>query len=162
VLREAEVKDLHLSVRRHHDVGRLEVPVDQAAAVRRSESIGDRNRHRDRLIERQRPVEQTAGERLPFDVLHDEERRPVMVAHVVERADVRMVQAGNRLRFALEPCAPVSVGADGRRENLDGNGPIETDVSTTVDFTHPSGADEGLDLVGAEARAGRQRHGRRS
>jgi len=42
------------------------------------------------------------GERLSFQVLHDEEVDPVLTTDVVERADVRMVPRGDRTRFTVE------------------------------------------------------------
>jgi hypothetical protein len=41
-------------------------------------------------------------------MLHDEERRAVLLADVVERADVRMIERRNRLGLALESLAKVA------------------------------------------------------
>ena len=48
------------------------------------------------LIERQRALD-----RLALDALHDQ----VVGTHVVERADIRMIQRGDGLHFALEAFA---------------------------------------------------------
>ena len=46
---------------------------------------------------------QPIRQRLAVEALHDEKVDAVLVADVVEGADVRMIQRGDRLRFALEP-----------------------------------------------------------
>ena len=43
-------------------------------------------------------------------------------------------------------------------EDLDGDGAIEAGVPRSVDLTHPTGAQQGDDLVGPESRASRQSH----
>ena len=44
-------------------------------------------------------------QRLAVDVLHDEVGDAILSPHVVDRTNVRMVQAGDHLRFTLEPHA---------------------------------------------------------
>jgi hypothetical protein len=39
----------------------------------------------------------------PFEQFHHDELMLVLVAGIVDRADVRIVQRGGRARFALEP-----------------------------------------------------------
>ena len=46
---------------------------------------------------------QTLGERLTLEELHDQEGHAVLLADVVNRADVRVTEAGDRPRFTLEP-----------------------------------------------------------
>ena len=52
-----------------------------------------------------------------------------MLAHVVQRADVRVIQPGDGLRFALEPRPAVRVGGHGRRQHLDRHRPVEARVA---------------------------------
>jgi hypothetical protein len=56
------------------------------------------------LRDRQRGALQTCRERFALDELHDEEasRQAIVVADVMERADVWMIQAGERSRLALK------------------------------------------------------------
>ena len=55
---------------------------------------------------------QLGATRLALQMLHDQEVDPVLVPHVVERADVRVVQAGDGLGFALEPLLQRRVSRD--------------------------------------------------
>ena len=66
-------------------------------------------------------------------------------------ADVRVAQAGDGLRLALEPGAAVRIGADVGREHLDRDGAIEAGVAGLVDIAHAAGPDGGEDLVPVEA-----------
>ncbi len=42
----------------------------------------------------------------------------------MERADMGMIQAGDRLSFTLEPLAEIGIVGDMRQEHLDGDGTI--------------------------------------
>ena len=55
--------------------------------------------------------------------------------HVVERANVRVVQAGDRLRLALEPLLEVGVRGDMLGQHLDGDGAVQAGVPGIVDLT---------------------------
>ena len=109
-------------------------------------------------IERQRPLLQPIGQRLAFQVLHHEERRAVVLADVVERADVRMIELRDRARFAVEPLAELRVGGEALGQDLDRDGAIEARVARLVDLAHAARADRRRDFVRAEASAGGQRH----
>ena len=61
--------------------------------------------HVKRLVERQSPGRESRGQRVAFEVLHDEKVDLVMTSDVIERADVRVRERGNRPRFAGEPGA---------------------------------------------------------
>ena len=76
-LGQAEVQQLRLrralSSRaglREHDVGRLEITMDDAVAVRGCQRIGDLRAQFEHLRERQRPLAQALGKRLAVEVLH--------------------------------------------------------------------------------------------
>lgn len=56
---------------------------------------------------------------------------------VVERADMRMIQCGNRLAFTFETLAAIRIGRDVRGEHFDRHGAIKARVAGFVDFTMP-------------------------
>ena len=86
--------------------------MDDRLPVRLVQRVRDLDRHLQRLIQRQRAFFQPLGQRVALQVLHDQEVDPVLLPDVVERADVRVVQAGDGLRLALEPLLEVGVGGD--------------------------------------------------
>jgi hypothetical protein len=96
------------------------------------------------------PPYQSIRQRLILQVLHDEIRRAILVADVVQSADVRMIKLRNRAGFALESVAELGVCRELRRKDLDRNRAIEARVLGFVDLAHPSGADKRQDFVRTE------------
>ena len=83
-----------------------------------------------------------SGKRRSLDQLHHQVVRP----DVVQRADVGMVQRGDRARFALEPRAEL-VAAD-----LDRDGALQTRIARGEHVAHATCADRVQEFVGAETR----------
>jgi hypothetical protein len=76
----------------------------EARRVRMLEAAADLKREVDYAGGRKGPaLTQLVSERPPFDVLHDDEGAPVLVALVVDVDDVRMRQLGGHARLSQEP-----------------------------------------------------------
>ena len=97
-------------------------------------------------------------ESLALEALHDEEIDSVLVTNVVERADMRMIEAGDRLRFALEPRPLGGIRRAPRREHLDGDGPIQPSIDGAIHVAHAATAEQIADFVPAQGSAGRNGH----
>src|SRR5260221_109651 len=93
--------------------------------------VGDLDAIADHVIDRKRAANDSIGERLAVDVLHDQEVDLRLAADVVERANVRMVERGDRFRFALETEAELRIRCMGCRQNLHRDGAIETRARKT-------------------------------
>jgi hypothetical protein len=91
-------------------------------------------------------------------MLHDEEMDPVLMPDVVERADVGIVQRGDRAGFAVESFAPDGIACVILAEDFDRDGPIEAGVERLIDIAHAALAERRGDLIGAESTACGQRH----
>jgi len=115
---------------------------------------GDLGRDCQRVVERQGATLDPAGQRLAIEVLHDEIRRAVLFADVVQRADVRVLELRDRARFAIEPFSELGISGERRWQDLDGDDAIETRVARLVDLAHSAGADGRLNFVRAEPNAG--------
>jgi hypothetical protein len=100
----------------------------------------------------------TRRECAAFEQLHDEELPPFVFSHVVNRANVRIVQRGCGVCFAFEALLRIRFGVDIRRQNLDRNVSIETCVSGAVNFAHPAGAYGRFDFIWTQPGARRQVH----
>ena len=72
--------------------------------------------------------------------------------------DVRVVEAGEHLRFPLEPSEAVRVGGEGVGEDFQGDVSAELGVGGAIDLPHAPLADEGGDVVMAEAGADGEGH----
>ena len=127
--------------------------------VRRLQRVRDLAGGQQRLRQGQRAPLQPAGERLALHVLHDQERPPVHLAHVVQRADVGMAQARHQLRLAAE--ALEVLGLLGvRAQHLERDRAVEAAVAGAVHLAHAARAQQAQDLVGSEPRAVGQGHWR--
>ena len=89
----------------------------------------------------------TFGERLALEILHHEVVDVVLASDVEYGTNVGMVEAGQRLRFALEARTQIRVVADFRGDDLDRHRAIQTRVSRFVHLAHASRADQREDLV---------------
>ena len=87
---------------RDHDVGGLDVAVDDAARVAVVEGVGDLDADVDDVAQAQRLVADQAQQVRAADERHDEEERALVPAEVVDRDDGRVVHLRDDLGFALE------------------------------------------------------------
>ena len=149
--REAKIEELR-AARGQHDVGGLQIAMDDSVAMRVVERAGDLVRVGQRQVQRQRPVRQSRGQRVTLEVLHDEEVDLVMTPDIVERADVRVGQRSDRFCFAGEPGAHLLIERDAARKNFDCHRTIETGVGAAEDFSHASGAERAFNAVRAQRR----------
>jgi len=152
---QTEVQNLR-AARRQHDVGGLQIPVDDPPAVRRGERVrqGDAGIHERRHVER--PAREPFVECLSFQQLHDEIRH-WLGAHVVDGADAGMVERGNGLGLALEALERVGRARIGG-QHLDGHDAVQPRVARAIHLPHAARAEGAEDLVGTEARAGGKGH----
>ena len=153
--REAEVEQLH-AVGREEDVRRLQVAVHDPARVERLERGQHRERDRHRLRHAQRPALQPLAERLAFEQLHRDEELPLVLADVVELADVRVVDARRGPGLALEALARGLVSAQ-RAHRLERDGAVEPLVARGVDDPHAALAELAGHLVVRDPRGHRRR-----
>ena len=138
--------------------------MQNAVAVGVGDRSGDLRRQPESFLGRYR-----SAERVAVQILHDQEVNAILIADVVQGADVRMIQPGDRTSFLLEALACLRIIGHVRGQDLDRDRTIEPGVSRFVDLTHPTSPDARpnqvrTDTVSLEASrdAGRvQRLGRR-
>ena len=142
--RQTEVEQLRVAARRDEDVRRLHVAMDDAGAVRGAERVGDLHAHADNRLHRQRPGRQHFEQRQAAQQFHHD-IRPVLglrrLADVVDRADVRMIQPGERVRFALETQQVLFGGRQRGRQQLQGDIPPQLQIVRLVHLAHAAGAE---------------------
>ena len=76
--------------------------MSDAAAMRLIESVGNVRTEFQNLLDRQRAFFKALGESFSFDALHYEVVDSILLAHVVQNTNVRMIQAGNGFGLAFE------------------------------------------------------------
>ena len=149
-LGDAEVEHLHVAARRNDDVGGFQVAMDDAPGVRRLERVGELESPFDQLI-RRHLLADARVERPALEQLHHEIRTALVLADVIDRADVRMVDRRDGARLTVEPFERDRVAGDGRRKDFDRDVAIEPGVAGAIDFAHATGTDRLEDFVGTES-----------
>ena len=105
----------------------------------------------------ERAAGQPVGEALALDQLHAEVTPAVELAHLVDRHDVRMVKAGDRLGLVSEPAQVVVAGPRPGAEHLERDEAVEAALPRLVDDAHAPAAEDPVHFVVAEvAPAARQ------
>ena len=136
---DAEVEHLHPPACCDHDIGWLQVTMDDCVRVRLRQRIGNLPRDRQRLLGRERPALDQCAERLSFHVLHDDVGKVVDVEHVVDGGNIGMIQLGGGKGFTPKPLARIG----GRRAvvcALDRHAASEPRIFGQEHLSHAAGA----------------------
>ncbi len=150
--RQSEIDDLQPPFGRDDGVGRLEVAVNHVAVVGIHEGLGRLHTEPQSLLERQLPLVEPLPQRATFDVLHRDERRTVCVAHLVDRANVWMIQGGCVAGLAQQP-RPRRLDI-GRVHHFQGHIAMERRVVGEEHRAHSATAQQPFHSVAAERHAG--------
>ena len=94
-----------------------------------------------------------------LEELHGQVGPPGLLADVVDRDDVRVVQRRGRARLGVEAGDAGRVADHVVRKDLDRDAPAEPRVLRPPDLSHSAGAQRRNHLVGTDLRALAQRHG---
>ena len=147
-LGETEVDELHVAASRHHDIGGLDVAVNDAGIVRCRETARDLRDDGRRFVEAQRTACDPLSKRLAVVVCHRQKHSALgRFVDLVDRADVRVIQRGGRLRFVNEPRLGVGVFGHGQRQELQRDEPLEPQVFGFVHLPHAAGPEQLNDAV---------------
>ena len=130
-----------------------------ALLVRRFERLGDLPRDRQRFVERQSgPRAMRSASVGPSTSSSTSARHAVRVLEPVDGADVRMIERGEHLRFALKPREPLGIGRERVGQDLQRDVATELRVARAIHLAHPARAEQADDLVDAERAAGFEGH----
>src|SRR3984885_5355097 len=102
-----------------HHVARLQITMNYARPVRLFQAFANFDPVLEQLVRSKRSLPQPIGQCLAFKVFHHKIVGPALVADIIERADVGMVQGRNGTSFALETPFGLGVVRQVRRKNLD-------------------------------------------
>jgi hypothetical protein len=133
-----------------HSLLRHDVAMDQPMTMGFVQRIGDVHRYPDRLLEPQHTTAQSACQCLTLEALHHEEMDTVLIAGVVERTDVGVIQTRCSPGFAFESLPQFRVRRQMIGQNLDGDAAIEPGVAGAVHLAHPTSAERLNDLIGPQ------------
>ena len=147
-LGQAEVEHLHVAVRPHHHVFRLDVAMDDCSRMRRHQRAGDLRRDRHGLTNRQSPAREPLSQRFALDEFGDDERAAVEIAEIVNHHDVRMIERGHGTGLEVKPAQAISV--DAARQQFERNVALEVRIVRLVDLPHATGAQPRDDAIVGE------------
>ena len=130
--------------------------MNHAATMCAIKSVCDFCSDTKQMLQRKRAFAQARTQRLAFQIFHDQEADSVLLADIIELADVGVIERRNSAGFALEPLFGVVLVGEMLRKNLDRDRSFKPGVAGAVDFAHAAGTDRRADLVGAEFGSGIQ------
>jgi hypothetical protein len=137
---QSEVENLGMTAVGNKDVGWLDVTMDDALVVSRIEGIGNF----DGQGEDGRGFHRASGDlvlqRRALEKLHGNEGLAVLLADVVNRADVGMVQGRRRLSFALEACQCLRVAGNVVGQELESDEAVQARVFRFINHAHATAA----------------------
>jgi hypothetical protein len=129
-----------------------------ALAMRFVQSIGNFCAVAKHLVNGEWPFRDSLVERFSLDILEHQEIDAILLADVVQRADVGMLQARNGACLTFKALAQLWLGGYLLRKNLYGDNPVQSRIARAVDLSHATSTDGGNDFIGAELGAGNQGH----
>jgi len=122
------------------NVRRLDVAVDNTLGVRRIEGLGNLNRQVEQHIGFHRLSADPMFQGGPFHQLHGDKRLPVLLANIVNGANVRVVQCGGRLRFAFETRQRLRIAGHAFRKKFQRYEAVQPGVFGLIDHAHSAAA----------------------
>jgi hypothetical protein len=112
----------------------------------------------DRFADWHRPIVQSLTERPAFEQFRNDIRGSLVLANVVAREDVGVVQCCGSTGFLLEPLETFGIIYNSGWENFDRDIPTQASVFSSIHLSHAPRTKEREDLVRAETGARRKRH----
>ncbi len=124
------------------EVGRLDVAVNDALAVRMVEGLRGLNEDGAGLRDFELALaEDVIGEVRPIDEFHCEVVGILDLVPLVQGDDVGVVEPGGVAGLAAEAFEGAGMGQEAGGEDLEGDDPAEADVHGLVDGAHAAGGD---------------------
>jgi len=90
---------------------------------------------------------QALCKRLAFHAFHDQIVDAVLMADIIQHADVWMIQAGNRFGFTLEALLSNRLIRKRQRQDLDRHRAFWPRIPSAIHFAHAASAQRRHDLI---------------
>src|SRR5271155_3664036 len=114
--------------------------MDYPQCVRSVERVGDFDSEAQHLVNRHGSVLDVMLQRLAFKKFHGDEVVAILLANVVDSADVRVIERGRGLGLPLEPLEGSGLICPLPRKEFQGDDAVQPRVLCLVHDTHPTAA----------------------
>ena len=149
-LGKTKVKNFGVAAFGDKNIGGLDVAVNDVFGVRSIERVGDFDGESEEVFDIHGAAVDAVLERLPIKEFHGDEGVAILLADIVNRADVGMVQGRGGLRFTLESRESLRIAGDILRQKFQRDEALEARVFGLVNDTHASAAELFDDAVVGE------------
>ena len=147
---QPEIEHLQPAARGDHEVGALQIAMDDSAGVRVRDRVSElEGQVRDRR-EREAPFWHTIGQHAAIKKLHGDERTGLVVAHLMHLTNVRMLQFERVVGLTLQPSRGISTGVG---QHLDRDAQVRPGVPCFIHLAHATGAHPPAQAIRAASRA---------
>ena len=111
-LGQAEIENFRMAALGDKNICRIDIAMNDAVGVSGVEGVGNSIASRQQSFCVHRPARDAMLQRQPFQKLHGDEGLAVLLADVVDRTNIWMVECGCGLRFAFE--SALALGGHGQ------------------------------------------------
>ena len=144
---EAEIEHLRAIARADEDVGGLDVAVDDARGMGGLECVRDLDPQPEHRIACERTGGESVLQRRALEVLHGDERSSVLLADVVDGADMWMAERRSGSGFTLKAAQRFGIARQISGDELERHGTVKPRILGLVDHAHPAAAELADDAV---------------
>src|SRR4029077_15659402 len=135
-LRQSKIENLGVSGSGYKNVGGLDVTMNNAPGMSRIESLGNVDCNLEQLVRGKIFAQNTLPQRRAFQELHHNEVLPVLMADLVDRADVLMIERRGGASLPLEAFQRRGIGAEISWKKLKRYVAAERFVFSLIDDAH--------------------------
>src|SRR5208337_2729824 len=139
-LGQAKIKNFGVAALSDKNVCRLNVAMDDALGVGGVERIGDLDAQQKQRVEFHGTVADEMLQRCAVEVLHDDVGLAVLLAYVVDGADIGMIEGGCGSSLAAEALERLAVSGYIFGEEFEGDEAVEAGVLGFVHDAHTAAA----------------------
>jgi len=118
-LGEPKVENLDVTGFRREQIGGFDISMNDASGMSRDQSLGHGDRHLQKPLGRKGPAADLLSEGPSLEKLHHEVRPPLVLAEIVESADVGVIEGRRGSGFPLKPFESFPLLAGFERQELD-------------------------------------------
>jgi hypothetical protein len=154
--RKPKIQYFDVSRRCQHQVGRFEIAVDDARAVRRVERVSHLREDAGDLADRHSTVGQAQRQGFALVVRHRDKRLASVVANLVHGRDVGVIERAGGARLPQQAGGGIGIMDRSRRQEFKRDPPLQVRILGQIHRAHTAGADVADDPV---VRDGRADHG---